>query len=31
VVCVMIFRRGFVGEVHRLFARPRGAQPEKTQ
>jgi branched-chain amino acid transport system permease protein len=31
VVCVMIFRRGFVGEISRLFARPGAAQPEKTQ
>jgi branched-chain amino acid transport system permease protein len=31
VVCVMIFRRGFVGEIQRFFARPSASQPEKTQ
>ena len=33
VVCVMIFRRGFVGEIQRLLVRPNAgaAQPEKSQ
>jgi branched-chain amino acid transport system permease protein len=31
VVCVMIFRRGFVGEISRLFGRATAAQPEKPQ
>jgi branched-chain amino acid transport system permease protein len=31
VICVMIFRRGFVGEIDRLFARPSSAHPEKVQ
>jgi branched-chain amino acid transport system permease protein len=31
VVCVMIFRRGFVGEISRFFSRPSAVQPEKVQ
>jgi branched-chain amino acid transport system permease protein len=30
VVCVMVFRRGFVGEIQRLFTRTPAAHPERS-